>query len=172
MKRAAASSQRLGAKANPKVRVVITPVAAAAKGKGGSAVRGAGKGSVAGGGSSTGGASFTSAPDLWAEIAKQAALDNGVNGGKLKGRIKRTKGHIARGRHVFDEAKLVKELGTGACLPVAIGTSLDSSLNVVFCDKEGQLGHEHDGVAHSGLESFALDFNDYNTGRAFRQRFI
>ena len=52
------------------------------------------------------------------------------------------------------------------------GTSLDSSLNVVFFDKEGQTGHEHDGVAHSGLESFARDFNDYNTGSAFRQCFV
>ena len=106
------------------------------------------------------------------EIARQANVGNEANVGRLESRIKHTTGHIARGRAVFDVAKLTAELGNSVCLPVAIGTSATAAHNVVFCGKKGQVGHEHDGKAHRGLESWAMKFNDRLTGDTFRQCFI
>ena len=103
-----------------------------------------GKGSGTKGGSANASASFVSAAYLWGEIAKQANVDNEVNVGKLQSKIKHTTGHIARGRFVFDVAKLTA-LDNVVCLPVALGTSETAAHNVVFCDKKGQAGHEHDG---------------------------
>ena len=44
--------------------------------------------------------------------------------------------------------------------------------NVVFCDKEGEAGHEHDGKAHRGLEKWSKKFNGRNSGEAYRQGFV
>ena len=95
-----------------------------------------------------------------------------MNVGKLQSRIKHTTGHIARGGFVFDVAKLTVALGSVVCLPVALGASETAAHNVAFCDKKGQAGHEHDGKAHRGLESWAMKFNDRLTGDTFRQGFI
>jgi hypothetical protein len=115
---------------------------------------------------------FASVRDLWGDIARQAAVDNEVNVGRLKGRVVIAKGRIARGKVSYDVAKLVKKLGTDVCLPVAIGTSETAAYNVVFCDKQGEAGHEHDGKAHSGLEKWSQEFNDHNSGEAYRRRFV
>lgn len=114
---------------------------------------------------------FASARDLWGDIARQAAVDNEVNVGRLKGRVGIANGRITRGKVSFDVTKLVKKLGTDVCLPVAIGSS-EAAYNVVFCDKRGEAGHEHDGKAHRGLEKWAKDFNDLNSGEAYRQGFV
>ena len=115
---------------------------------------------------------FASARDLWGDIARQAAVDNEVNVGRLGSRVGIANGRIARGQVSFDVAKLVKRLGTDVCLPVAIGTSETAAYNVVFCDKKGEAGHEHDGKAHRGLEKWAKDFNDLNSGKAYRKDFV
>ena len=130
------------------------------------------KGSVSGGGSSSKATNFSSARDLWGSIARQAAVDNEENVGRLKDRVVIAKGRIVRGKASFDVAKLVKELGTDVCLPVAIGTSETAAHNVVFCDKKGEAGHEHDGKAHSSLEKWSKKFNDRNSGEAYRQDFV
>ena len=90
----------------------------------------------------------------------------------MKDRVVIAKGRIVRGKASFDVAKLVKELGTDVCLPVAIGTSETAAHNVVFCDKKGEAGHEHDGKAHSSLEKWSKKFNDRNSGEAYRQGFV
>ena len=118
---------------------------------------------------------FASARDLWGDIARQAAVDNEVNVGRLKGRVGIANGRITRGKVSFDVAKLVKELGTDVCLPVAIGSSETAAtidFNVVFCDKRGEAGHEHDGKAHRGLEKWSKKFNDRNSGEAYQQGFV
>ena len=172
-KRPTLGAQRTGAKA--KVKLGGSPQAGAAASsvsKAASMLSASGKGSGTKGGSANASASFVSAADLWGEIAKQASVDNEVNVGKLQSRIKHTTGHIGRGRFVFDVAKLTAALGNVVCLPVALGTSETAAHNVVFCDKRGQVGHEHDGVAHRGLESWAKKFNDRHTGDNFRQGFV
>ena len=160
-KRPTQRAQRTGVKG--KVKLSGSPQAGAATtsvSKAASVHSASGKGSGTRGGSANASASFVSAADLWAEIARQANVDNEVNVGKLQSRIKHTTGHIARGRFVFDVAKLTAALGNVVCLPVALGTSETAAHNVVFCDKKGQAGHEHDGKAHKGLESWAKKFND------------
>ena len=172
-KRPTQRAQRTGAKGKAKVNgsppagVATAPVSKAA-----SVHSASGRGSGTKGGSASASASFVSSPDLWADIAKQANVDNEGNVGKLQSRIKHTNGHVARGRAVFDVAKLTTELGNVVCLPVAIGTSIVAAHNVVFCDKKGQAGHEHNGDAHKGLEVWAKKFNDRYTGETFRQGFI
>ncbi len=111
-------------------------------------------------------------PDLWREIAQQASVDNEKNVGRLAYRIKYSPGHIMRGREKSNIELLEKELVKNTCLAVAVGTSTVAALNVVFCDKVGQQGHEHDGVAHINLEVWAAGFNDQKRGSAFRQRFV
>ena len=157
LKRQTTMAQRVGSNGNPKVKV---------KGAQGS------QASQPGGASVSGGGSFVPGADLWAEIAAQAALDNSENVGKMKDRISYSGGKISRGRNAFDVAKLTKELGLDICLPVAIGTSKVAAHNVVFCDKKGKPGHEHDGKAHLGLESWAREFNDHSTGPSFRADFV
>jgi len=172
-KRPTGRAQRTGARG--KVKLGGSPQAGAATSsvsKAATVHSASGKGSGTKGGSANASASFPSAADLWGEIARQANVDNEVNVGKLQSRIKHTTGHIARGRFVFDVAKLTTALGKVVCLPVALGTSETAAHNVVFCDKRGQAGHEHDGVAHRGLESWAKKFNDHHTGVTFRQGFV
>ena len=115
---------------------------------------------------------FRQAVDVWADIEAQAAIDNAANVGVMAWQIAWPVGQITRGRHAFCVTKLRKELGPDVCLPVAIGTSKTAKLNVVFCDKTGAPGHEHDGTAHSGLEKWAGLFNHYKTGWTFRQGFV
>lgn len=110
--------------------------------------------------------------NLWAEIAAQAGKDNSVNVGRLKSRVSSTPTHITRSGTTFDIGKLRGILGPTVCLPVAVGTSSTAALNVVFCGKQGQPGHEHDGAAHVGLEKWAKDFNDRSTGAAYRAGFV
>ena len=167
-KRQTTLAQRTGSKGNPKVKVKSAAPSQASKGAQGSRASKSGGASV----SVHAGGSFVPGADLWAEIAAQAALDNSKNVGKLKDRISYSNGKISRGRNAFDVARLTKELGTDICLPVAIGTSKVAAHNVVFCGKKGKPGHEHDGKAHLGLESWAKDFNDHSTGPAFRADFV
>ena len=105
-KRPTPRAQRTGGKG--KVKLGGSPQAGAATtlvSKAASVHSASGKGSSAKGGSASASASFVPAHDLWAEIAKQAGVDNEVNVGKLQSRIKHTAGHIARSRFVFDVAK-------------------------------------------------------------------
>ena len=157
-KRLNQNAQRTGGKGKPKVIAVARAVPPVATGV--TAVA-APKATI-----------FASARDLWGDVARQAAVDNELNVGRLKGRVGVANGRITRGKVSFDVAKLVKKLGTDVCLPVAIGTSETAAYNVVFCDKGGEAGHEHDGKAHRGLEKWAKDFNDHNSGEAYRQGFV
>ena len=99
-------------------------------------------------------------------------MENEKNVGRLAERIRYSPGYISRGADKFNVELLEKELGQDACLAVAIGTSITAAHNVVFCDKAGQPGHEHDRVAHNNLETWAANFNHRKTGPAFRQRFV
>jgi hypothetical protein len=164
------------------VPVVAAPVVAGGKGKGGGGSRNltvtpqspvAAASAVSG--SHNQNASFNtslSGVNLWAEIAAQAVKDNSMNVGRLKSRVSSTSTHITRSGATFDVGKLRAILGPTACLPVAVGTSGTAALNVVFCGKRGQPGHEHDGAAHAGLEKWAKDFNDRSTGAAYRAGFV
>jgi len=156
-KRLSAVQQRTGPKGNAKIHanVVVKSQKTGVKGGGGSPFNSSLRG-----------------PDLWREIAQQASVDNEKNVGRLAGRIKYSPGHIVRGREKFNIELLEKELGKNICLAVAVGTSTVAALNVVFCDKVGQQGHEHDGTAHSNLGAWAANFNDQKRGSAFRQRFV
>ena len=166
----------------PAVPTVVVPVFTGGKGKKGGrgtnvsvTTQGAAAATPAGSVSQNQSTSFNtslSGKGLWAEIATQAARDNSVNVGRLKHRVTSTPTHITRSGATFDIGKLRNVLGPTACLPVAVGTSATAAHNVVFCGRQGQPGHEHDGAAHAGLEKWAKDFNDRSTGAAYQAGFL
>lgn len=70
----------------------------------------------------------------------------------------------------YSVAKLQKELGQQACLPVHIADL--AKLKHVRCLCPDQPGHEANGAAHKLNSQFNSKWNHPNTGEAYRKTFL
>ena len=104
------------------------------------------------------------AKSKWEDIQKKFDTDPASVVGCLASEIstqERGKYYVRNGK-TYDAAKLKAVIGN-KCIACAIGTSTNGKMNVVFCNKKGEAGHEHDGNMHVMPEGWAKKFNDRTT---------